>query len=197
MTYQKNKMCKTRCAKFDYAKTIADPLRRRLYVCALVTEALPQSDRLPYVVVGGNALEFYTLGAYATVDVDLVSARRTEIGDLLESWGFERTGRHWHHTELDVAIEIPDDILAGSEEKVIRVEIEDLTVYIIGVEDLIIDRLCAYIHWHSTDDGNWARELMVLYRRDIDWTYLKTRAQAKGTLQAMIALGNQAEEDGQ
>ena len=130
-------------------------------------------------------------------DVDLVSARRTEIGNLLESWGFERTGRHWHHEELDVAIEIPDDVLAGSEDKVIQVEIEDLTVYIIGVEDLIMDRLGAYYHWRSTDDGNWARELMVLYRQDIDWAYLKTRAQSAGTLEALIALRNQAEEDGQ
>ena len=183
-------------AKRDYAKTIADPLRRRLYVCALVAEALPQSDGLPYVVVGGNALEFYTLGAYATMDVDLVSVRRTEIGNLLESWGFEREGRYWHHMGLDVAIEIPDDVLAGSEDKVIQVEIEDLTTYIIGVEDLILDRLGAYYFWRSTDDGNWARELMSLYRRDIDWAYLKTRAQTEGTLKALIALRNQAEEDG-
>ena len=184
------------CAKLNYAKTIADPLRRRLYVCALVAAALPQAKKLPYVVVGGNALEFYTLGAYATVDVDLVSARRTEIGDLLENWGFDRTDRHWHRADLDIAIEIPDDVLAGSEDKVTQVEIEALTVYIIGVEDLIIDRLNAYVHWRSTDDGNWAQELMVLYQQDIDWAYLKTRAQAEGTLKALIALRNQAEEDG-
>ena len=135
-----------------------------------MTEALPQSDGLPYVVVGGNALEFYTLGAYATVDVDLVSARRTEIGNLLESWGFERTGRHWHHEELDVAIEIPDDVLAGSEDKVIQVEIEDLTVYIIGVEDLIMIGSVLIYHWHiqpmmEIGHGNsWCST-----RQDIDW----------------------------
>ena len=151
--------------------------------------------KFPYVIVGGNALEFYTLGAYATVDVDLVSTRRTEIGNLLESWGFDQMGRHWHHVGLDIAIEIPDDVLAGSEDKVTRVEIEDLTVYIIGVEDLIIDRLDAYVHWDSTDDGNWAQELMALYLQDIDWTYLKTRAQTEGVLEALIAFRNQAEED--
>ena len=182
------------CVKLDYAKTIADPLRRRLYVCALVAAALPQAKKLPYVIVGGNALEFYTLGAYATVDVDLVSERRTEIGNLLASWGFDQTGRHWHHVGLDIAIEIPDDVLAGSEDKVTLVEIEDLTVYIIGVEDLIIDRLGAYVHWDSTDDGNWAQELMALYQQDIDWTYLKTRAQTEGVLEALIAFRNQVEE---
>ena len=146
------------------------------------------------MVVGGNALEFYTLGAYATADVDLVSARRTEIGNLLERWGFDRVGRHWHHPELDVAMEIPDDVLAGSEEKVTQVDIEDLTVYIIGVEDLITDRLNAYVHWRSTDDGNWARELIALYQQEIDWVYLEARTQAEGTLEALITLKNQIEE---
>ncbi len=37
----------------------------------------------------------------------------------------------------------------------------------------------------------------LLYRQDIDWAYLKTRAQSEGTLEALIALRNQAEEDGQ
>ena len=68
-------------------------------------------------------------------------------------------------------------------------------VYIIGVEDLIIDRLDAYVHWDSTDDGNWAQELLALYQQDIDWTYLKTRAQAEGVIEALIAFRNQVEED--
>lgn len=74
--------------KLDYAKTIADPLRRRFYVCALVAAALPQAKKLPYVIVGGNALEFYTL-AYATVDVALVSSRRTERG-VADFWLAQR-----------------------------------------------------------------------------------------------------------
>ncbi len=182
-------------AKLKSAKTIADPLRRRLYVCALLTAALPPSKGLPLVVVGGHALEFYTLGDYATMDIDLVSARRTEIGELLESWGFDRVGRHWHHAELDVAIEIPDDVLAGSEEKVTQVDIENLVVYIIGPEDLVIDRLNAYVHWRSTDDRNWARELIALYQQEIDWAYLETRAQAEGTLEALIVLKDEVKEN--
>lgn len=181
--------------KLEYAKKIEDPLRRRLYVCALVTEALPHSDGLPYVVVGGNALEFYTLGDYTTADVDLVSARRSEIGNILESWGFNRMGRHWYHADLDVAIEVPDDVLAGSEEKITQVEIEDLTVHIIGVEDLIIDRVNAYVHWRSIDDGDWAKELMVLYKDEIDWDYLTTAAQTEKILDVLNTLKSAIEDE--
>ena len=181
--------------KLEYAKKIEGPLRRRLYVCALVTEALPHSDGLPYVVVGGNALEFYTLGDYTTADVDLVSARRSEIGNILESWGFNRMGRHWYHADLDVAIEVPDDVLAGSEEKITQVEIEGLNVYIIGVEDLIIDRVNAYVHWRSIDDGDWAKELMALYRDEIDWNYLVTSAQTEELLDALNTLKSTIEDE--
>ena len=181
--------------KLEYAKKIEGPLRRRLYVCALVTEALPHSDGLPYVVVGGNALEFYTLGDYTTADVDLVSARRSEIGNILESWGFNRMGRHWYHADLDVAIEVPDDVLAGSEEKITQVEIEGLNVYIIGVEDLIIDRVNAYVHWRSIDDGDWAKELMALYRDEIDWNYLVTSAQTEELLDALNTLKSAIEDE--
>ena len=181
--------------QLEYAKKIEDPLRRRLYVCALVTTALPHSDGLPYVVVGGNAQEFYTLGDYTTADVDLVSTRRSEIGNILESWGFNRMGRHWYHADLDVAIEVPDDVLAGSEEKITQVEIEGLNVYIIGVEDLIIDRVNAYVHWRSIDDGDWAKELMALYRDEIDWNYLVTSAQTEELLDALNTLKSAIEDE--
>ena len=181
--------------ELEYTKTIEDPLRRRLYVCALVTAALPHSNRLPYVVVVGNALEFYTLGDYTTADVDLVSGRRSEIGNILENWGFNRMRRHWYHADLDVAIEIPDDVLAVSEEKITQVEIEGLNVYIIGLEDLIIDRVNAYNHWRSIDDGDWAKELMALYKHEIDWDYLVTSARTEEILDALNTLKSAIEEE--
>ncbi|MDE0041283.1 MAG: DUF6036 family nucleotidyltransferase [Candidatus Poribacteria bacterium] len=181
--------------QLEYAKKIEDPLRRRLYVCALVTTALPPSDGLPFVVVGGNALEFYTLGDYTTADVDLVSAKRSEIGNVLESWGFNRMGRHWYHAGVDVAIEVPDDNLAGSEEKITQVEIEGLNVYIIGVEDLIIDRVNAYIHWRSIDDGDWAKGLMALYKDEIDWDYLVTSAKTEEILETLNTLKSTIEDE--
>ncbi len=181
--------------QLEYAKKIEDPLRRRLYVCALVTTALPPSDGLPFVVVGGNALEFYTLGDYTTADVDLVSAKRSEIGNVLESWGFNRMGRHWYHDGVDVAIEVPDDNLAGSEEKITQVEIEGLNVYIIGVEDLIIDRVNAYIHWRSIDDGDWAKGLMALYKDEIDWDYLVTSAKTEEILETLNTLKSTIEDE--
>jgi len=64
----------------------------------LLTKSLKPKGIRP-VVVGGQALEFYTLGNYSTFDVDLVSTGSQEIGKVLENWGFEKFGRHWSNDE--------------------------------------------------------------------------------------------------
>lgn len=54
----------------EKALPIKDKLKRALYVIGFVSRELPP-DSKP-VIVGGTAVEFYTLGAYATQVVDLV-----------------------------------------------------------------------------------------------------------------------------
>ena len=46
---------------------------------------------------------------------------------------------------------------------------------IVGVEDLLIDRLRAWVHWKSEEDGRWTRRLAHLYSDRMDWRYLRER----------------------
>ena len=162
----------------DALKKENDPLRKALGVVAALTEAL-ESEGIRPILVGGVALEFYTLGGYATKDIDLVVSGREKVKTVLENLGFmHRMGeRHWYSTELDVAIEIPDEVLAGSPEKLTVLEIDGKNVYIIGIEDLIIDRLSAAKFWQSPSDFEWAVKIIALHAEDIDFGYLKKAAQ--------------------
>ncbi|MDI6715981.1 MAG: helix-turn-helix domain-containing protein [Actinomycetota bacterium] len=157
-------------------KKIDDPLTKRLLFVGLLTRELKSEDIRP-IIVGGNAVEFYTAGGYATYDIDVV-APSEPLDKILRNWGFEKVGRHWINEELDIIIEAPAFALDKKEqhEKLYEVEIDNLKVYILGIEDLIIDRLNAYVHWKSSDDGIWAKELAVLHSREIDWDYLEKRA---------------------
>ena len=47
-----------------------DPLKEKLYALSILTEALKDIDLKP-ILIGGTALEFYSLGGYATKDVDI------------------------------------------------------------------------------------------------------------------------------
>jgi excisionase family DNA binding protein len=160
----------------DKVKKTADPLTKRLLFMGLLTKAL-SPEKVKPILVGGNAVEFYTAGGYATQDIDVV-APSEPIDKVLKTWGFAKEGRHWISEELGIVIEAPVYSLDQEEqyEKLYEVEIEGLCVYIVGIEDLVVDRLNAYVHRKPSDDRTWARELMVLHAEEIDWDYLKKRA---------------------
>ncbi|HOJ93008.1 MAG TPA: DUF6036 family nucleotidyltransferase [Dictyoglomaceae bacterium] len=143
------------------------------------------------IIVGENALEFYTLGSYATADIDIVCNEIEEVAKILRDWDFKKIGRHWFNPEIDIAIEIPDEFLAGDYSKVTTVEIEGLTAYIIGIEDLIIDRLNACFYWKSPQDCEWVRELILLYKDEIDWEYLEGKSKEQGIYEALKRIKNE------
>lgn len=132
--------------EIEQALGIQDRLQRALHVVGLWTKLLKSKGIRP-VVVGGTAVEFYTFGAYMTYDVDLVCAERDEALAQLELLGFERSAsmRHWYHEALAMVVEIPDDQLVGSYERVAHVQVGPYLAYVIGIEDLILDRIRAYV----------------------------------------------------
>ncbi|MEM2934726.1 MAG: DUF6036 family nucleotidyltransferase, partial [Methanocellales archaeon] len=155
-------------------KEIKNGLERKLFFTAVLTEALKEEGKP--IVVGGTAVEFYTLGGYSTLDLDLVYKKRESLDKLLQKLEFKKYGRHWYKEELDLAIEIPSSELTGSKDRLTRIEFEGISAYIIGIEDIIADRLNAYVHWKSEDDGRWAKRMMYLHRDKIDWGYLEDRS---------------------
>ncbi len=168
------------------AASIAEPFKRRLYVLGVITRALEPAGVVP-ILVGGCAVEFYTLGGYATQDIDVVVSGRDEFGSVLRSLGFSRGAgqRHWYSERLDVAIEAPDSVLAGSRERVAVVEVDGYDVHVMGLEDIILDRLRAFAFWKSSADGEWAGRMIALHRSEIEWAYLKKQAELEGLADAL------------
>jgi len=163
----------------DTLGRIEDPLERRLAFVALLAVASTARGWLPPVVVGGHAVEFYTAGGYATVDIDLVSAHEP-LEQVLPEWGFEARGRHWLHEGLGLVVEAPGSHLdPGQRERVTRVEIAGATAYVLGVEDVIVDRMAACVHWRSEEDCGWAAVLLDLHAAHLDLDYLVERARAQ------------------
>ncbi len=168
------------------AGAIEEPLKRRLYLVAALTRLLEPRGIRP-VVVGGTAMAWYTLGGYSTLDVDLVVPDREALGQALAALGFEHQPghRHWYHPDLDVAIEAPDEVLAGSTERVQEIQVDGLSAFVIGLEDLVMDRLRAFVHWRSSSDGEWAHRLLAAHHEEVDWEYLRSRAGAEGLGKAL------------
>lgn len=154
----------------------ADPRRRRLIALGLLARELAPLDIEP-ILVGGAALEFYTAGGYATHDIDLALPSGGDVDAVFARLGFIKEGRFWHRADLDLLFEAPAE-LPGEDAPRTVVEVDGLRVVILGIEDLLVDRLRAWVRWQSDEDGRWARRLALLYADRIDWAYLHRRTQA-------------------
>lgn len=153
-------------------KSNKDDLHKKIAIIAVITEALKEFNVRP-VIVGGQAVEFYTSGGYSTLDIDILCELGiAEIDSVLKPLGFEREGKYWTYPGSKLAIEIPSGPLAGSWDKVTEVKIEGLEAYIIGIEDIIVDRLNRYKYWREFDDEEWIIGMIYVNYLDIDWDYL-------------------------
>ncbi|MBS7622587.1 hypothetical protein KEJ39_02785, partial [Candidatus Bathyarchaeota archaeon] len=162
---------------------IQNPFDRRIYFCAVLAKELEPKETKP-VVVGGTAVSFYTAGGYVTGDIDLVYPDKDAAVRVLERYGFKRFGRHWYHEDLDIVIEIFESGNIGDKDKLTTVEIEGLKAYLLSVEDSILNRLNAYVHWKSLSDDLWIREMMRLHADRIDWSYLEAEAKKQKVYEA-------------
>ena len=176
------------------AKQIAEPLRRRIFIVAILTEALKPNLIRP-ILVGGGAVEFYTFGGYATADVDLVISNRKLLGQVLEKLNFIPDGRFWYREDLNIVIECPDEVLAGDLDRVFEVEIKGMICAIIGIEDLIVDRLNSYVYWSYEDDKRWVSQLIASQGSHLDMDYLRSRLDEDKIRQAFERILDEIQTD--
>jgi len=163
-------------------------MRRRLVALGALTARLAPHKIEP-ILVGGCALEVYTDGGYSTADVDLALPVGPEVEAAFSDLGFTRRGRFWVRPELDLYFEAPAPAgLPGETAPRTELEVDGLRIVVLGVEDLLIDRLRAWVHWKSDEDGRWARRLASLYAPELDWEYLRSRAVEDGERAALDSL---------
>ncbi|MCI4347229.1 MAG: hypothetical protein L3J97_01255 [Thermoplasmata archaeon] len=98
------------------------------------------------IIVGGSAIEIYTSGRTATMDIDVVMPRTLAI-QVVESWGLVRTGRIWRRKDWDIDIDLVGPKFTGSRRKILVMETPYGPVRLAGVEDLLVKRLAELKHW--------------------------------------------------
>lgn len=173
----------------EKTKAINDPLKKRLFVLAVITKALEKYKVRP-VLIGGGAVEYYTYGGYATQDTDLAVENHQKLDEVLKKLKFKSEGRYWIREDIGALIESPTGNLKvhGETAPLTEVKIDNLKCYIIGIEDLIIDRLNGYVHWKWQDDLRWAKEIAKNHADQLDWKYLRQRAKEENISSALKEL---------
>lgn len=157
------------------AAWIENPLERQMVIASVICTELGEKGTKT-VIVGGSAVEFYTVANYLTMDLDIIATDADNIREVMVSLGFSNNGGTWHLPEApQVIVEFPPGPLAGSWDRIQPVLMPDgSSVNVIGLEDIIIDRALAAAYW--SDSPEWVRFMMVARYDEIDWDYLLKRA---------------------
>jgi hypothetical protein len=149
-------------------------LRRKMILLGYLTDRLERKSQSLYLV-GGQAVETYTGGLFTTGDIDITSTDRKTTEEILARIGFKQEGMVWINEALSIAVHIVD-LIPNRTEKTRLMHVGPYTVRVVGVEDLIIDRLAAAKFWKSDRDAEQARTLFSAFAKQIDSKYLRKRA---------------------
>ena len=166
-----------------HEKYASNKVAERISIAALITEkAKSFSNEL--VVVGGSAVEFYTAASYMTSDLDFVAKDDFRIAEIMHSLGFKMDAQYiWYHPDTSVIIEFPKAPLAGDIKRVQVVETEYGKANIIGIEDIILDRIKGRVFWQ--DDNEWPEYMLYAHYDKIDFEYLRSEAAKELVLEAV------------
>jgi len=136
------------------------------------------------VLVGGAAVEIYSMGAINTGDFDIVTPWQAELEEELQRLGFIRPSgrgratRGLVHPQLRLGFEIVSGSLLDGMADRDRLELIDLDqdgeAAIISVEDMIADRMGQYASGTAPEMLEQARRLFALHP-DADRDYMEER----------------------
>lgn len=157
---------------------LPDSLQRRIGVVAVLTEALKKYKITP-VIVGGFAVELWTMGKYATLDIDLIADGITEYASVLHDLGFSNKGGVWIYPDTDIIIEFPKPPLDGDYARLQPLAFQDYQLYVLGIEDIILDRVSAAKFWGDLASKEWAIFLLAAHYQKIDWDYCEKLVREK------------------
>ncbi len=181
---------------FHDVKKLERGFQRNLYVMALIIKEAEKYGIKP-VIVGGAAVEFYTRDWYSTGDIDLAVDRtkKKKLGEIMKKMGFRKVGRMWIREDLNLYIEMPADIRDIDMSKITVVETPAGNAYVVGMEDILFDRIQAAQFWESEADKEQAVRIATLYFDEIDWNYLEKKCKKAGSIKMLEIVKREAENE--
>lgn len=165
----------------------SSPTERRLYFAALLGKAaaIPADD---IIIVGGSALEFYTVGEYTSGDIDIVSSRSDLLKDILRGWEFQQEGRIWVNDEIKIVVDFVGYPYTWDRNKTQVLSTPYGAIRVAALEDLLVKRLISTKHWKIKGDFEHARLLAALHGDRMDWDYIERLAEEQRVLDVLDVL---------
>jgi len=150
-------------------------LRKKMLLLGYVTSKLEKKKQSIFLV-GGQAVETYTAGQFLTGDIDVTTSDSATTQKVLKSLGFEEIGMIWLNKPLGIAFHI---VGYFPPERSRTIRVGPYKARIVGVEELILDRLSAAKFWNIPADYEKAKVLYDNFEKQLDKDYLREIAKKK------------------
>ncbi|MGC1509867.1 nucleotidyltransferase [Ketobacter sp.] len=142
-------------------------------LAGIIAEHL-QKHGIEVVLVGGLAVEVYTENLYLTKDIDMVNTNYRppkHVHAAMAELGFFKQGRVYVNTTTDITVEFPTAPLSVGDELIkstTHLHVADRRIPILKVEDVVKDRLAAYIHWQDRQSLIQATAVIIKHQLQPD-----------------------------
>lgn len=138
----------------------------------IITEMMSEHKIKP-IVTGGLAIEIYTRSGYHIDDIDIMVKNSNLLKSILDKLELVMAGRYWYSEAIDVGVDIFSLDPKVSLDRLSRIKlISGREIYVIGFEDLIINRLNNYYQFNSVFDYEWAYRIYKIHKGSMDIDYL-------------------------
>lgn len=135
-------------------------------LAGIIAEHL-QLHGIEVVLVGGLAVEIYTENLYLTKDIDMVNTNYQApklIHAAMAELGFHKQGRVYVNNTTKITVEFPSAPLSVGDELIkstTYTRVANKNIPILKVEDVVKDRLAAFIHWQDRQSLIQATAILI------------------------------------
>ena len=155
-------------------KQEGDLFRRRIFFLGFLSSKLKE-EGVDAILVGGEAIDLYTAGTFATSDIDLVVNNKGVTEKLLNKFEFARQGNDiWFNSDLNVILQVIDKDYSGDLKRLKKFRVKEYELRVAAPEDLIQNRLYSAKFWKSSArrDMEESVALLRIFEGTIDNSYL-------------------------
>ncbi len=160
--------------EYKEMKEERDPFRQRILFLGFLTAKLKESG-VDAILVGGEAIDLYTAGTFATTDIDLVVDNKTVTEKLLNRFGFgKKANGLWFNSDLNIVMQVIDQSYSGDPNRLKKFKVKDYELKVAAPEDLIQNRLYSAKFWKSNTQRDMEESIALLriFSDSIDNSYL-------------------------
>jgi hypothetical protein len=169
--------------EYKELKQEKDLFKRRIFFIAFFAKTLQQNN-VDAILVGGQAIDLYAAGTFATTDMDLVVSNKAVTEKLLNKFGFGKESNGlWFNRDLNIVIRVIADSYSGDIARVRKFRVKEYEIKVAAPEDLIANRLYSAKFWRSNIqlDLEEAVALLKIFSDSVDNAYLDALAKKNET----------------